>query len=350
MRQLLDEAAVHLESGRLTKGAQYLDRSAVVHSNQIGELSIFFNPLALKNLTDHSASFPERLKHLWIVPYCGSPAVVATVGATSSATMELSMDTIVSERADTCAGHVGQLNDEIESALRAGASFPDPLAEDDADDEIVITTRRAIGRVALVATETATRFQREGVVHDPMAWMLASRSVFEGSSAIDACLDRDACLRGIIVHGLGLALDVERSAVDALLANDDDDLDEQEFNYLYGDRFASRGKAERGRSKPTAKVRLYTATIVDTRNNKMSQIFHASLARDATEVRARLAGRFGPDVANLADIRLGVHFASPPVVALVPKAVLELIRRMERDCAKPYARSFAVDIEMGIQA
>lgn len=95
---------------------------------------------------------------------------------------------------------------------------------------------------------------------------------------------------------------------------------------------------------------MYTATIVDTRDNRMMQVFHASIARDVDEVRTRLAGRFGPDAADLADIRQGVHVASPPVLALVPEPVLDLIRNMEQDCSSPTARHFAVDIEMGIQA
>jgi hypothetical protein len=234
-------------------------------------------------------------------------------------------------------------------AKRVGALFPDPLDEDSADDEIVVTTRRAIGRVALIATETAARFQREAVEHDPMSWMFAPRAVFDGGAAVDACLDRDAAMRGILLHGLGLGLDVERAAIDTLLASDDE-TEEHEFRYLYGERFGSRGEVSRRESARAKRVRMYTATIVDTRDNRMTQVFHASLARDATEVRTRLAGRFGPDVAELADIRLGVHIASPPVVALVPQPVLDLIRRMERDCGKTHAKTFAVDIEMGIQA
>lgn len=262
------------------------------------------------------------------------------------------MEAILAERTDAgdCPGDRPPTAG-AEAPRRVGALFPDPLDEDEATDEIVVTTRRAIGRVALVATEAASRFQREAVQHDPMAWMFAPRPVFDGAAAVDACLDRDACMRGILVHGLGLGLDVGRSAVDALLAgDDDDDFDDHAFRQLRAERPGRRGQAGRGRSGRTARVRLYTATIVDTRDNRMTQVFHASLARDASEVRTRLAGRFGPDVAGLADIRLGVHVASPPVVALVPGPVLELIRRMERDCAQPHARTFAVDIEMGIQA
>lgn len=261
------------------------------------------------------------------------------------------MEAIVAERIDARTGLDNTTRAAIPNpASRTGALFPDPLDEDDAGDEIVLTTRRAIGRVALVATETASRFQREAMEHDPMAWMYSPRSVFDGAAAIDACLDLDSCLRGILVHGLGLGLDVERPVVEALLASEDDDFDELEARHLYGNRPSRRGKADAGRAGRTSRVRMYTATIVDTRDNRMSQIFHASMARDATEVRTRLAGRFGPDVAELADIRLGVHVSSPPVMALVPQAVIELIRNMERESFKPHTRTFAVDIEMGIQA
>lgn len=228
--------------------------------------------------------------------------------------------------------------------------FPDPLDEDSIDDELVLTTRRAIGRVALVAAETAARFQREGVEHDPMSWLWSPREVFDGAVAIDACLDREACLRAILVHGLGLGLDVGRSAVEELLASDDDDLDEHAFRHLYAGQVGGRDRTSRGRSPRGTRLRLYSATILDTRDNRMIQAFHASVAASVAEVRARLAGRFGPDIADRADVRPGLHVTSPPVVALVPEPVLELVRRMERDCREPYARTFAVDIELGIQA
>ena len=120
--------------------------------------------------------------------------------------------------------HPGDRQNErdVESARRIGALFPDPLDEDDAADEIVVTTRRAIGRVALVATETATRFQRDAVEHDPMSWMFAPRQLSGGAAAVDACLDRQDCMRGILLHGLCIGLDADRSAMDELLAGDGD--------------------------------------------------------------------------------------------------------------------------------
>ena len=225
----------------------------------------------------------------------------------------------------------------------------DPLDEDGPDDQVVITTRRAICRVALVASETGGRFQREAVQYDPMSWMLSPRKLFDGGAAIDACLGRDACMRGILVHGLGLGLDVDRSTIDALMA-EDDDFDDHESEYLYGEHSHGAGELGRDRAGRATKLRLYTATIADTRDNTMFQAFHASVARSAGDVRKRLSRRLGAELADMADIRLGLHESSPLVVALVPTPVVEVIRHMQRGCALPGAKTFAVDIQQSIQA
>jgi hypothetical protein len=227
--------------------------------------------------------------------------------------------------------------------------FLDPLAQDDPLDAVVVTTRRAIGRVAYVAAETAARFQREALPYDPMAWMSVPRAVFDGASALDACLNRDECLRGLLLHGMSLGLNIDRAAIDILMS-DEDDFDEHEFRHLYAGR---AGGEHRPRSRSTgskSRLRLYTATIAETRDNVMVQAFHASIARNVDEVRARLAGRFGPDLADAADIRLGLHPSSPLVIALVPTSTAEVIVRMGRDCTSSAARTFAVDIQQCIQA
>lgn len=227
--------------------------------------------------------------------------------------------------------------------------FLDPLAYDDPSDVVVVTTRRAIGRVAYVAAEAAARFQRDALPYDPMAWMSVPRAVFNGASALDACLDRDDCLRGVLLHGMSLGLNIDRAAIDILMS-DDDDFDDQEFRYLYEGRAGGEHRPRSLRSGSRSRRRLYTATIAETRDNVMVQAFHASIARNIDEVRARLAGRFGPDLADLADIRLGLHPSSPLVIALVPASTVEVIVRMARDCASPAARTFAVDIQQCIQA
>lgn len=82
----------------------------------------------------------------------------------------------------------------------------------------------------------------------------------------------------------------------------------------------------------------------------MLQAFHASVARNAGEVRARLTGRFGCDIANAADIRLGIHPASPLVVSLVPTPILEMLKALAFESRKRSIRTFAIDIEQSIQA
>lgn len=222
----------------------------------------------------------------------------------------------------------------------------DPLDPDGVEDEVVLTTRRAIGRVALVAAETAGRFEREAIRFDPMSWMWAPRAVFGGASAIDACLSRDDCLRGIMVHGLGLELDVERPVVDALLASDDDDpLDPLDFS----DRYAPRPSAAGGRRRQV-RVSLYTAVIADGYRNQMIQAFHASFATGRDEIVERLAKRFDRSIAERADIRMGFHPAMPLVVALVPDAVAEVIHRVERSGASTAVGNFAIDISQVIRA
>ncbi|RYY17790.1 MAG: hypothetical protein EON55_01305 [Alphaproteobacteria bacterium] len=182
-----------------------------------------------------------------------------------------------------------------------------------------------------------------------MSWMLSPRALFDGGTALDACLGRDACMRGILVHGLGLGLDVDRSTIDALMS-EDEDFEERESDYLYGEHTRGSGELERDWAGRATKLRLYTATIADTRDNTMFQAFHASVARSAGEIRKRLSRRLGAELADMADIRLGLHEGSPLVVALVPTPVVEVIRGMQRGCASPGAKTFAVDIQQSIQA
>jgi hypothetical protein len=98
--------------------------------------------------------------------------------------------------------------------------LPDPLDPDSPCDFPVITTRRRLIRLALVAAETGARFQREGMDEDPMAWMLASRELFDGRDAVEAALELQHCNRAILLHGLGLGLDADPAAIDDLCTDD----------------------------------------------------------------------------------------------------------------------------------
>jgi hypothetical protein len=99
-------------------------------------------------------------------------------------------------------------------------SWLDPLDPDERLDPTIMVTKRRLLRLAIVAVETGARFQREGLEQDPIAWMLAPRTLFHGADAIEAALELGGCIRGILLHGLGLGLDADPAFLDALLADE----------------------------------------------------------------------------------------------------------------------------------
>lgn len=145
----------------------------------------------------------------------------------------------------------------------------DPLGQDEAEDAILYTTRRALSRVAFVAAETAARFEREGVEHDPMAWMLSPRRMFDGDAALDACLDRPSFLRAVLLHGLALGLDAEPHELDDLVEDDDlADFDSDQEDALFYDSAGYQAfdvdvayVVDR-RSKPLTEVRQHIERVV----------------------------------------------------------------------------------------
>lgn len=102
--------------------------------------------------------------------------------------------------------------------------------------------------------------------------------------------------------------------------------------------------------RAAARMHLFTATIMHTGGNVMLQAFHASVASAREEILERLCRRHGGMAAARADIRVGFHPANPLVLALVPTAVAEVIRRVERRTDRTDNHTFAVDIEQRIEA
>ena len=98
----------------------------------------------------------------------------------------------------------------------------DPLEADNVSDEVFNIGRRALIRIALVASEAGARFQREGISQAPMNWMLSPSEMFFGQPPIEACMTLDGCARAVIVHGLGFDLDASAEAIDALMNSDED--------------------------------------------------------------------------------------------------------------------------------
>lgn len=98
-----------------------------------------------------------------------------------------------------------------------GIDMPDPLDPDSRSDTPLLVTRRRLIRLALVAAETGARFQRDGLDHDPVAWMLAPRELFDGRDGIEGSLALTGCLRAILLHGLAIGLDADPALMDELI-------------------------------------------------------------------------------------------------------------------------------------
>lgn len=92
----------------------------------------------------------------------------------------------------------------------------DPLG-DEAGDYMVVD-RVDLVRIACVAAETGARYQREGVSQCPMDWMLSPSDLFDGEPPIEACKRKDACSLAILVHGLGLPVDIAPAALNTIFA------------------------------------------------------------------------------------------------------------------------------------
>ena len=224
--------------------------------------------------------------------------------------------------------------------LSSHFTFDDPLEPDLPGDVEVVTTRRAMCRVATVAAEAGARFQREASSIDPMGWMLAPRRMFDGASALEACHDRDQFVRAIVLHGLSLGADAEPALLDELVAGPD------------GGRVPRLSRPKRGRGgkgKTVAKSSLYCAMIGWEGGGVMLQAFHASVARHPSEVVQRLRARFGDDVVELADVREGFHACAPLAIALVPSAIAELLREVEIHSDSPRYATFSFDSEQRLE-
>jgi hypothetical protein len=209
----------------------------------------------------------------------------------------------------------------------------DPIDHDQPGDEAVHATRRAMCRIATVAAEAGARFQREGIGVDPMAWMLAPRAMFGGEAPIDACLRRGPFLRGVLVHGLGLDLDMGAEEVDELLDGDASTL-----------AAAPTGRVSIPATLPAPAPRLFTATVVSRDGFETVHAFHASLATDDAEVAGRLFCRMGGAAAGAVIVE-GFDPSDPMVEALVAPAVAHTLALVADDPASPLAAGLDLNVE-----
>jgi hypothetical protein len=235
-----------------------------------------------------------------------------------------------------------------QSAIRPGHEpapmrYEDPLDPDAAGDALIVTTRRSLLRVALVAAETASRFAREGLDADPMAWMLTPRRLFDGRAAIDGCLERSDCFRAILLHGLSIGLDADPVEIDALGSDDD----EHEDADLEGIEDQSDPSPEDDGTRPP---RLWTSLLVGRLDADEVQAFDAVVAGDRDEAEARLRARHGDALAGGIEVVEGFDPNLPLVEALVSSALSDMLVQVAGDPGSPLAKGLSVSVKQRFAA
>lgn len=224
-------------------------------------------------------------------------------------------------------------------------AYEDPIGMDDiAADAPIVTTARGLCRIAVIAAQVATRFESEDSKHDPMDWMLAPRRLFAGSNALSACLERDAFMRAMLLHGLALGMDAEIDELDDLICSDDLDA-ERDFDFM-----ADTGAGGRGRSASDGQPRLHTALVAYRGDGVMLHAFHASVAGSVEEIADRLAYRYGPAVAARATIIVGFDASTPFARAMVAPAMAELLANVGADPTSRVAAGLDLNLEQRLEA
>lgn len=213
----------------------------------------------------------------------------------------------------------------------------DPLGADRMDDMPVVTSQRRLRRLAIVAADTGARFEREGIGHDPVAWLAAPRKLFHGGSAIDACQDREGFMRATLLHGLGLGLDADADEMDELLADDE-----------AGEGYDLVLDVEDVGTAP----KLFTCFVDGPLGNgeRCVQAFCASVASSGSEMRRRLASRFGGVLADAVVVHEGIDLNHPLADYLVPEGLLRVLAMAEREPAGEFGQGLDVVLEQRFAA
>ena len=235
-------------------------------------------------------------------------------------------------------------NPDVSAVLPA---YEDPLDPDAKGDAVVATTRRGLLRLVLVAAETATRFAREGLPVDPVAWMLSPRRLFDGRTAIDACLERDGCLRAVLLHGLSMGMDADADEMDALVA--DEPIDADGSGPLDVPATADEGRAPTG-ERSGDRPRLWTSLFVDRSDLGMVQAFDAVIAPGRAEAEDLLRVRRGVARSAPVDVSEGFDASQPLVEALLSGAMTDMLEQVARDPASPLAEGLSVSVQQRFAA
>lgn len=196
-------------------------------------------------------------------------------------------------------------------------------------------TRVELGRLILLSTEVGARFARDGIPHDPAAWMVAPRRLFGGRSAVDACRAEIPFMRGMLLHSLSCGLDADPNAIDAVL------LEHAEIDLAS----STGGNIVRlDVPDPATGRELYTAIVVDSEGDTCCHAFLARMATGADEVLGELKDRLGERCRD-PEIQRGFDPSHPVACAHVSAAITELLHDVAADPTSVLANGLNVFIE-----
>lgn len=226
----------------------------------------------------------------------------------------------------------------------------DPLDDDCPHDERLELTRRGLLRVAVAAARTGARYERDGLEGDPVAWMLAPRNVFDGETALDACVDLAPLRRCIALHA---------PSADRGLDADPEEMDEILGELVREEVSASDGRRRRGSSRPGSSPffspesmprsasgpQLFSCSLMRYEPGARVMTFVAGVAPDERDFRRRLFERFGAMAALTPDVRIGFDQYDPVAVALVSERVTDWLTVVAAEPGRSGFGGFDVVVE-----
>ncbi|MBD8735365.1 hypothetical protein [Sphingomonas sp. CFBP 13706] len=226
-------------------------------------------------------------------------------------------------------------------ALRWGC---DPLDPDATADVFEPTSPRRLLRLAIAAADVGARFAREGLDHDPVAWMLTPRAVFEGLTPMDACQDLKHFKRSIVLHALGLGLDADPDAIDELLADggNEHDIDESDVGDVDPGIETSSGSSVA--DGLLARPRLLTAWLDVEKGGGRLFAFCAVVTSNPADLVERLIARYGSDAEN-AQFDVGFDHTTPLATAMISDAMADTLALAAADPESPLAAGLDVVVE-----
>jgi hypothetical protein len=220
----------------------------------------------------------------------------------------------------------------------------DPLDPDSHNDKVVMTTDRRLVRLAIAASEAGARFEREGLDHDPAAWLLAPRQVFDGRAAVDACQDLEGFNRNIVLHGLHLDLDAEASHIDELLGDEDEPMDQKvTASVAIAIPSSLDGRIQATESSPDRC--LWTCWLDLEQDGERIFTFWAVVSPRPEEIVERVVGRFGRGAAALATFRKGFDHSTPLGVSMISDAMADTLALAASDPTSPLADGLDILVE-----